>query len=151
MHANTGQFADDVEPFTRMLYERAGAETGADVMTAMDNLELVCREVGEFFVDHDLLLTPTLGRPVPPLGLLDMSDVAAMVAGAGAYSAMTSQFNMTGQPGISLPLGTDSAGLPVGMQFVAAFGREDLLIRLAGTIESARPWSIAPVWPPRET
>jgi len=48
--------------------------------------------------------------------------------------------NMTGQPAISLPLGHSTGGLPIGMQFVAHFGREDLLIRLASALEAALPW-----------
>jgi len=48
---------------------------------------------------------------------------------------------MTGQPAISLPLGTDSRGYPIGIQLVAAWGREDILYRLASQLEQASPWS----------
>jgi amidase len=49
-------------------------------------------------------------------------------------------FNLTGQPAISLPLGVSASGLPIGVQVVARFGREDLLLRLAGVFEQAMPW-----------
>jgi amidase len=49
-------------------------------------------------------------------------------------------FNFTGQPAISLPLHWNEAGLPIGVQLVAASAREDLLLRVAGQLEEARPW-----------
>jgi amidase len=61
--------------------------------------------------------------------------------------AYTSQFNLTGQPAISLPLHWNASGLPMGVQFVGAPFREDVLVRLASQLEAAMPWSsrIAPL------
>jgi amidase len=66
-----------------------------------------------------------------------------LVAGlrAGAFACFTLPFNMTGQPAISLPLHWTESGLPAGMQLVAAYGREDLLLSLAGELERAKPWA----------
>ena len=47
--------------------------------------------------------------------------------------------NESGLPGISLPIGFDADGLPVGAMLYANFGREDLLLRLAAQIEAAKP------------
>ena len=49
-------------------------------------------------------------------------------------------FDVTGQPAISLPLGMSTDGLPVGVQLVADYGREDTLIRVASRLEEASPW-----------
>ena len=57
------------------------------------------------------------------------------------WSPYTAQFNMTGQPAITLPLHQTPAGLPVGVQLVAAYGREDILIRVASQLEQAAPWT----------
>jgi amidase len=61
--------------------------------------------------------------------------------------AYTSQFNLTGQPAISLPLHWSESGLPMGVQFVGAPFREDVLVRLAAQLEEAMPWvdRVAPV------
>jgi amidase len=56
------------------------------------------------------------------------------------HAFFTSPFNITGLPAISLPLHWTPEGLPVGVQLVAAMGREDLLIRVASQIEQAHPW-----------
>jgi amidase len=48
---------------------------------------------------------------------------------------------MTGQPAVSLPLHWTPAGLPVGVQLVAAYGREDIVVRVASQLEQAAPWA----------
>jgi amidase len=49
-------------------------------------------------------------------------------------------FNISGQPAISLPLGQSTGGLPIGVQLVAPYGREDLLFQVAAQLDEAMPW-----------
>jgi amidase len=60
---------------------------------------------------------------------------------AGEIVAFAQPFNVTGQPAISLPLHWTDDGLPVGVQLVAAPGREDVLLQVAGQLEQAQPWA----------
>jgi amidase len=87
----------------------------------------------------DLLLTPTLGMPPPRLGELMNPDGGA--AKVEALVPYTTHFNVTGQPAISLPLHWNDEGLPIGVQLVAGFGREDVLFRVASQLEAAHPWA----------
>jgi len=62
-----------------------------------------------------------------------------------APAPFTAVFNCTGQPAISLPLARSASGLPIGIQFAAPYGREDLLLSLAAVFEQAMPWpKVAP-------
>ena len=91
----------------------------------------------------DLLLTPTLSAPPLLIGSLPNNPEHPMtpLMTGGAWVSFTSQFNISGQPAISLPLHRDANGLPIGMQLVAAYGREDVLIRVASQLEQAAPWA----------
>ncbi len=140
---------DDLEPFTRFLYDSAAHTTGKDLVVALVALEDMARSMGEFLTGYDLLLTPTMAQPTPPLGYLDTTSIEAMFERAATYSAFTSPFNITGQPAASLPLTVGSNGMPIGVQLVAPFGREDRLIAVSSQIETAHPWSVAPAWPAR--
>ena len=133
---------DDVEPFNWALAEMGSAVSARDYLRTVDWLFAYTRRVASWWADGwDLLLTPTL--PEPPWTLGGFHGIDPMLAGLRAQSlcAFTGPFNMTGQPAISLPLAWNDAGLPIGVQLVAAYGREDVLLRVAAQLESARPWA----------
>ena len=99
------------------------------------------RRMAHWWNDHDLLVTPTLGAPPPELGWFTAAGPQQEKERNISFIRYTAPFNMTGQPAISLPLHWTPAGLPVGAQLAAAYGREDLLIRVASQLEQAAPWS----------
>jgi amidase len=131
---------DDLEPFTHMLLSHGRTITGAQTAEALQAAQETGWQVGRLFADLDVLLLPTLAQPVPRLGLLDTTRPEALYEHATTYSVFTSLFNVTGQPAMSMPFGTDSAGLPVGVQFAADLGEEGRLLQLAAQLEQAAPW-----------
>ena len=80
--------------------------------------------------------------PPPPIGFLDptWSDPRDVASRQSSTFGFTPPFNTTGQPSISLPLGTSSEGLPIGMMFTARYGDEATLLRVAAQLEEAMPW-----------
>jgi amidase len=99
------------------------------------------RRMAPWWGGYDLLLTPTLGAPPPELGWFTAEGPEREGPRIVSFIPYTAQFNMTGQPAVSLPLHWTPDGLPVGVQLVAGYGREDLLVRVASQLEQAAPWS----------
>ena len=135
--------ADDVEPLTWALAEEGRRITAAEYLAAINRHQLMSRVVAGWYEEGlDLLLTPTLGEPPPPLGTFDDSgdDPMRAIERAKVTAAFAGAYNATGQPAISLPLHWSEDGLPIGVQLVAPLGREDVLIRVAAQLERARPW-----------
>lgn len=129
---------DDVEPRNWMLAEHGRGVSAADYIAAVEYLQRYTRRVvATWERDVDILVTPTIPIPPPRLGRLPRHPDLADVADLGQF---TSPFNVTGQPAMSLPLHWTADGLPVGVQLVAAYGREDLLVQVAAQLETAAPW-----------
>jgi amidase/6-aminohexanoate-cyclic-dimer hydrolase len=135
--------AADVERVTWARAEDGAKATAADYARAMSVVHRTGRAVARFFLTHDILLTPTMCRPPHRLGVLDMEsrDDKAYLDAVLASIGFTSLFNASGNPAMSVPLGWSRSGLPLGVQFVAAFGAEATLFRLAGQLETAAPWA----------
>lgn len=131
---------DELEADNAALRHMGAAVGAAEYLAAVSWMHRFAREAAAWWSQGmDLLVTPVLNAPPPPIGWLrDPDHAGERVASLMPYSA---QWNMTGQPAISLPLGQDPDGLPVGVQLVAAYGREDLLVRVAAQLEVAQPWS----------
>jgi amidase len=130
---------EDVEPRNWMLAEHGRAVSGVRLLAAVERLQAYSRRVARWWSDgFDLLVTPTLPVVPPRLGQLAVEPDLAAVADLGQFA---SPFNVTGQPAVSLPLHATAGGLPVGVQLVAAYGREDLLLAVAAQLERAAPWS----------
>ncbi len=133
----------EVEPLTWALTELGRSINGAQYLRSVQELQVITRQIAAYFEGIDVLLTPTLGEPPAPLGTFD-SPPGEPLTGlfrSADYVPFTPPFNVTGQPGISLPLHWNEAGLPVGVQFVGRFGDEETLLSLAGQLEQAAPWA----------
>jgi amidase len=134
--------AVEVEPLTWVLGELGRLISGPAYAEAWRWLHRQARKAAELFADYDLLLTPTVTEPPVPLGTFASppDDPLAGIFRAGEFAPFTAFCNATGQPACSLPLYRNAAGLPIGTQLAAPFGREDLLLRVAAQLEAAQPF-----------
>jgi amidase len=135
---------NDIEAMNWAQAEFAKGVNGVDFSLAQASSIQFRRAIQSWWTKGwDLLLTPTLSAPPLPVGSMPNNPERPMtpLMTAGSWVAFTSQFNISGQPAISLPLHRTAEGLPVGMQLAAAYGREDLLIRVASQLEQAVPWA----------
>lgn len=57
-----------------------------------------------------------------------------------SYTPFTFIANVTGVPAMNIPVHFDEQGLPLGVQFIAPFGREDILFNLASHLENIINW-----------
>ena len=137
-----GAVIDEMEPMPTLMVEFGQSVTGIQLVEAVDRLARWSRHVAAATSAFDVVLTPTMAILPPELGRLS-GDTALADMGAG-LSGMTSfavPFDVSGQPAISLPLSWAPNGLPIGVQLVAQYGREDVLFRLASQLEEAQPWA----------
>jgi amidase len=136
--------AADVEVTTWSLAERGRATSAAELLATLEFSHAFGRRLATWWESgFDLLITPTTAATTPELGYLTSTPDEPLRAfmRAAPYGAFTAPFNMSGLPALSLPMHWTPAGLPVGTQLVAAYGREDLLLRVAARIEEAAPWA----------
>ena len=127
---------DELDPDTRYFLDLGRKTPASEYVAALDDMQAFTFVMTAWWTGgFDLLVTPTNGMIPPKLGELSNPSNAIR------WSPYTAYFNMTGQPAISLPLHWSAEGLPVGVQFAAAYGREDVLFRVASQLENAEPWT----------
>ena len=144
-HPTAGRAAreDEVERITWLSAKMAEQVSGADYVRATQTMHRLGRQMAAFHSDYDILLTPGLATGTAvKLGWLDMTmdDVDEYWRRVFHFSPFTVWFNITGQPAIMLPIGTNADGLPVAVQAVAPYGDEATLFRFSAQLEAARPW-----------
>ncbi|MCE5275802.1 MAG: amidase [Deltaproteobacteria bacterium] len=153
----------DMEETTWLLNLLGNLYSAGEFVLAMRQWNTFARQMGAFHEKFDLFLTPTLASPPVKIGELKPKPVEeralkvvnslnlgriVKVSGMAEKIALeslsktpfTQLANLTGQPAMSVPLHWTADGLPSGVQFIARFGDEATLFRLAAQLEKARPW-----------
>ncbi len=132
---------DEVEAMTWELAELGRGVDASDFVRAIDRIHLIGRKVAAAMEGFDVLVSPMMATPPPKLGTISMDrtdhEATALLFRTLAFGQV---MNATGMPAMSVPLHWSTEGLPIGVQFAAPLGREDVLFRLAGQLEQTKPW-----------
>jgi len=131
---------EELEPDNQTLARLGSSIPGTTYLESVLWFEAWRRQMASFWSEdgYDLLCTPVTAFPPARIG--ELSDPALGQQRMIETLQYTAQFNMTGQPAMSVPLHWTSDGLRVGIRLVAAFGKEALLLRVAFELEQVAPW-----------
>jgi len=132
----------DLDPWNELQAEVGRAVTATQYTAAIEQLQGYARGLAQWWADgNDLLVTPMVADETPRLGEIGpTADLNVSLPKITLITSFSIPFNVTGQPAISLPLHWGADSMPVGVQLVAAYGREDVLLRAAAQLEAATPW-----------
>lgn len=156
----------DIELVSWGMYQYGKKLSAITYIQALQLWDQLAAEMENFFTSYDLFLTPTTATTAPlvdedlqsdsirqrlkDIEALDEKLAAQLIADVCAKSFAISPFstlaNLTGQPAISLPTAKSDAGLPLGIQFMAAKGREDLLFQIGKLFEHAQRFQLSDYW-----
>lgn len=133
---------EEIEPVIKFLAKIGHDRTAADLARAIWAMHKAGRDVGDFFLRHDLLLTPVTATPPPAIGTLDTnsSDVDSYLKAVFEFIPFTAISNQAGIPSMSVPLWWNESNIPIGVQLMSGYGKDDILFSLAAQLEEARPW-----------
>lgn len=135
--------AQDVEPLTWEMWQRARDQDALTLLAAQARLAAVARSIVARLAEFDAVLTPALARR--PLAIGEVHgrgpDPWGHYRRSGFFTPYTAIVNVTGLPAIALPLFQGEDGLPSGVQLIGRAVGEGLLLALARQLENALPWA----------
>lgn len=153
----------DVEPTTWLLGLLGKVTSAGEWVLALREWDKAAFLMEDFHETYDLYVTPTTAFPPAKIGelalkssentmikVIDTLRLESLVKKSGFIDQLienslkrtpfTQLANLTGQPAMSVPMHLTKEGLPIGVQFMAAKGREDLLFAMAAELEKTDEW-----------
>jgi aspartyl-tRNA(Asn)/glutamyl-tRNA(Gln) amidotransferase subunit A len=145
MGAHLDATPEKIDDSLRSNIEEGRTVTARELQNALFARSRIYAAISRVFQTAGVIVTPTLAAPPPAADFGGHDEIVISGKAAGklraAWYAFAHPFNMTGHPAISVPCGYTPDGLPVGLQIVAPYYREDVLLRIARALEIARPWA----------
>lgn len=120
---------ETLDPNVRARFELASQVSAASYFIEMHRVQTFARQADEALKAVDVLVSPTL--PMTPPTVAAVADADAYVQAAGLITRNTQPINLLDLCAITLPVGLDAAGMPVGLQLAARHGQEERLLAVA--------------------
>lgn len=152
--------SEDIEIEGWVLLEAGRKLSAAEFVHSLAEWDVAAAQMASIFDRYDFYITPTNAYPAPQIGeltpgpakieqLLRVSELSKdkqqeliydMFEPSLTYTPFTQLANLTGTPAMSLPLHLSQSGLPMGVQFMSAKGREHEMLQLAHLLENTDLW-----------
>ena len=127
------------DPTLLATIEAGRAYSAVDLCEAQFARTAFFAKVQDLLSRFDVIASPTLSAPALPVDIdpLGRIKIAGQDAGTirGAWYPYTYPFNLTGHPAVSIPCGTSSSGLPIGLQLVGRWHEDAYLLSVAEAFE----------------
>jgi aspartyl-tRNA(Asn)/glutamyl-tRNA(Gln) amidotransferase subunit A len=143
MSAYSAEERRRIDPGLEASAQKGARMSAIDYVTADVARSALSLRMVEFHRRYDLLLTPSVAVPALPVGEL-LSDPARQKEWI-EWAPFSYPFNLTRQPGASVPCGLTKAGLPIGLQIIGRRHEEALVLRAARAFEQAAPFAACPL------
>jgi len=111
---------------------------------SVETSQRVRRALGAFFLDYDLILSPTTPCVAWPVDRLGPETIGGVAVDARGHAVFTPLFNHAQAPAISIPCGRNEAGLPIGLQIAGPVGEDRRVLAFAAVVE--RIFAEAGLW-----
>lgn len=128
-----------LERTTLMAQARAESFSARDLLALLGEMQSVVRKASQRTDDFDIIFTPTTAEYSAHIGMLSASDDP--FERQRRFSPFCAPYNMTGQPAVTLPAAQTANGLPIGMQFAAKPGFDNLLLQFSFQLETELQWA----------
>ena len=138
----SGLDASLTEPLTQAFIERGQSMSASELWSATEGAAGAAYKLWSLFDRVDVLLTPMLSGPPPPLGAFptDHRDTATQIERMDTFAPFAALANVTGAPALTLPFGADDTGLPLPVQLIAPPGGDLRLLALGAVLEAEDRW-----------
>ena len=135
------EHAEEFTDYGLRSLQHGASVSGADLSRALLRVDLLRRQMENFFDQYDLLLTPTMAVAAFPIEQRPGVIGGKTVEPFWGYLPFTFPINMTGQTASSVPGGFSADGMPIGLHLVGPHGSEAKVLQASAAFEQARPWS----------